>query len=279
MSDSDRGKRSEAWLGLALAAAATIGGLIYWDASSREVASQIESENRAADYADTAWENVKPACFAAELSSEECFKKAEDSYRPQQRDEYDLAAQQTMAAWTRAMGLAALVGMGVGIFGLGLIWRTWDATREAAENSGRTLRSFIAKERARLKPLRLAWGHGGENQTKNGAYLLVANIGPSAATIVFCEWRIDDEPRWSDHGFQVSHDRVVIASGGEESTPFIELPESKDVAFLSGRIEYETLEQERFRTHFAYKCTQIDNYGDVAWTGEWLKLDEMPKDT
>lgn len=45
----------------------------------------------------------------------------------------DLRAQREMAVWTKRMGQAAIIGVVLSIVGIWLIWRTWDATRQAAE--------------------------------------------------------------------------------------------------------------------------------------------------
>ena len=57
-----------------------------------------------------------------------------------------------MAAWTRAMGLAAIIGMGVGIAGLGLIYTTFRETRRAAD-AGRRANQIAAETAERqLRP-------------------------------------------------------------------------------------------------------------------------------
>lgn len=69
-------------------------------------------------------------------------------------DEYyaqaDLEAQQSMAEWTRWMGIAAALGVALSMVGVYLIWRTWHATRVAADTSRKTYDAFIAAEDASL---------------------------------------------------------------------------------------------------------------------------------
>lgn len=61
-----------------------------------------------------------------------CINEQRDTARKGKHDEYDLEAQRTTAAWTAAMGIAAIVGMAVGIIGVGLIWITFHETRRTA---------------------------------------------------------------------------------------------------------------------------------------------------
>lgn len=281
MSDSNRGKRSEAWLGLALAVAAIVGGTIYWDASKDETISQIEAENRAADYAEAAWKDVTPACLASELSTADCAKEAQERYRPEQRNEYDLAAQRTMAAWTRAMGLAALVGMAVGIFGLGLIWRTWDATREAAVSSSKTLRSFIAKERAILIP-NGAFKALDVEEMAEGFVVKFSNSGNAPATIEQADWSYVTGRNWPEElGATRQSKRVIIPNGNGRSPHLFWPSEPSRSSYLMGRVIYTTLDSERFETYFAYRVAYRDDdgYQPGGWDAEEAFISNMPEST
>lgn len=129
----NRGGGGKVGLALALILAGIIAFVLWRDASSSETAAQIDAQNRAADYANTERIDVNPKCVILKLSEQDCAIEAQKAARPDQRNEYDLEAQRTMAAWTRAMGIAAVIGMGVGIFGLGLIFMTLRETRRAAD--------------------------------------------------------------------------------------------------------------------------------------------------
>ena len=119
----------------------TAGGSGYWLLSDA-VHQQSVGEEKAASYAyehgNSAEEQAEPNCSSVTpLSAElECYREARQRARPAIRDEYDLEAQRTMAAWTRAMGIAAVVGMVVGIIGVSLIWTTFRETRRAAVYAG-----------------------------------------------------------------------------------------------------------------------------------------------
>ncbi|MBX7489583.1 hypothetical protein K3177_13760 [Qipengyuania sp. GH25] len=283
MSNSDRGKRSEAWLGIALALAAIVGGVIFWDASKNEAISQVEAEDRARDYADSAREDIAPTCIALKLSAADCADKAEDRYRPEQRQEYDLAAQRTMSAWTRAMGLAALVGMAVGIFGLGLIWRTWDATREAANSSAKTLLAFIAKERGILEQ-RDGFRTTSLVDLSEGISVEFENIGSAPCTLTKVQWSFTKTPEWPENFNHSLKTKRVIPPVKKCGTPCLAFdirPEAGRPIYLIGTAKYETLDCEGFETHFGLIVSYQpdDGYGPERWQAVRIFIRNRPFDT
>ena len=283
MSDSDRSERSKIELAVALSIAILIGGAIFWKASTQEADSQIEAQDRAADYANTASIEVTPACRLRKLTVTECADQAEYRARPDQRDEYDLAAQQTMAAWTRAMGIAGLIGMAVGIVGLGLIYRTYAATREAAENSAETLRSFIAKERGILVPI-VAEKAIELPAMREGLSIIVENKGSAPATIESIRFSYFYGGDWPDTFDHVLDTKRMIPPGKRGQTPclpWVQEPKLDEPKILAGIISYETLGGKKFTCNFAHTLKNVtpDEYGVGGWSIGSAILEGRPYDT
>ncbi|WP_226698714.1 hypothetical protein [Qipengyuania gaetbuli] len=277
MSNGDSGKRSEAWLVVALASATIIGGFIYWDAASRQTASEIEAEVRSVGYANTAREELTSTCIANELSAEECSEKAEETYRPKQRDELDLSAQQTMAAWTRAMGLAALVGMGVGIFGLGLIWRTWDATRQAASNSRETLNAYIAKERGYVEATGAEYIDVSPEPLRPGVIINLRNVGLSPLEIFAINYKLVPQGTWDPDGMSTLARRKLIPAGEDREIGALIFTEFSE-GWLNGSVEYTTLKNQKFKAYFCFNVAwqEMGGYRPDRWSITQVYPPAMP---
>lgn len=180
MSEGNRGRVSQVGLAAALGAAIALGGYISWDALHQQQESQIKADERAAYYQDSQRKDILVFCEANELSAAQCNAEAYERSRPDQRDEHDLAAQQTMAAWTRAMGIAAIIGMGVGIFGLYLIWATFQATRDGVAVSKRTVSAIIEISPKNMK---------GDGQQSFLSFM-ANNLGPTKALDFFITGKV-----------------------------------------------------------------------------------------
>lgn len=130
MSGSNRGNFIA--LGVAVLLAIVASALIYDDASNLQRLYEHQAEQNAQIYRDTAREHAQRACVGLSGSKLfECDHEQRHAARERERQEYDLQAQLVTSVWTRAMGLAALIAMGVGILGVGLVYTTFNATREA----------------------------------------------------------------------------------------------------------------------------------------------------
>lgn len=118
---------------------------------------------RAAEYSDdhrrAASDEMQRHCFRLPaVEAAECESQARNAAQQQQREEHDLSAQNRMALWTKWMGIAALVGMTVGIVGVVLLWSTFRATQnaalataESARHAARAAKAAVDQHRAWLK--------------------------------------------------------------------------------------------------------------------------------
>ncbi|MDR7100928.1 hypothetical protein [Croceicoccus sp. BE223] len=126
--------------------------LFLWhSANGLDRQNQIAAEQRREQYADEAQKQVGRDCAnlpAPELAK--CSYPTIAAYRETQRNESDLEAQQVMAIWTRTMGQVAVIGMGIGIFSLWLIFTTFRETRRAAEIAERNFEAFAKIEAGSL---------------------------------------------------------------------------------------------------------------------------------
>jgi len=284
MAEKSKGssRSSVAWLAAAAVAALTLGIGVSFDAVRNQNAAEVEAQQRATEYASDARAVTTPTCIASKLSATQCNREIREIARPDQRNEYDLEAQRTMAAWTRAMGLAAIVGMAVGIFGLGLIYKTWDATREAAENSRKTLQAYIGKERAFVRPTSAFVALSANAlDPAHGLIIKFENVGLSLGRIKRIRYRFTKEWGWHpEGGTEVACDALVPAGGAEGRSPWLKIANISEGS-VSGIAEYITLEGERFKTYFAFSIHWIDQkgFGPNGWDAQLTFPVGMPANT
>jgi len=101
------------------------------------------------------------------------------------RDYADLVAQRSSALWAKIMGIAALIGMGLSLVGVALVWTTFRETRKANEISSATTeaenRAWI-KVSVELKPLHI---FPDAIQMEN-VRVTIKNVGHSVARQICC---------------------------------------------------------------------------------------------
>ncbi|ESZ88344.1 MAG: hypothetical protein Q27BB25_04535 [Blastomonas sp. CACIA14H2] len=261
---------------LVFASLVTFGGIqqkIYFDlASSHAIASK---QNALAE--------IRASC-AVQPSPDRCRTGALRAARTEQREEYDLYSQRTMALWTAIMGIMAITGAALSAIGIYLVWRTWDATREAAESSRKTLRSYIARERGVLL---IKGGFHMELEGEpypHGFWIRLSNSGLSLLKVVSMEWAYVDEPVWSNHLTEQSNSQILILPGEQADSTWMEWRDPRAVdlnCWLIGKVHYVTLEDERFFTTFALHIDYSErNYlGHDRWTARSELVSGQPMDT
>jgi hypothetical protein len=102
----------------------------------------------AAEYSRYAEQEVGESCRGvAEIELVHCFSdariKGELKKREYEHDAQDLVAQKTSALWTMLMGLAAILGMGLSVVGVYLVWTTFKETRHANEIAKADQRAWV----------------------------------------------------------------------------------------------------------------------------------------
>lgn len=126
--------------------------LAGWLLASTEQANlyiEQEATKGANAYADPRNIAVEGKCFSLPpAASAKCITAKQEASYEGQRKERDLEAQRVVAVWTRAIGIATIVGMAFGIFGFSLIFVTFRETRRAAD-AGFTANRIAMKADAR----------------------------------------------------------------------------------------------------------------------------------
>lgn len=270
-------------IGLSALVAFCFAALIYRDADRSE-ALYVEK----AEYAAQAARNSGPihanrACAVVPSAERmECQADEYNAARERERSEYDLQAQLVTSAWTRAMGLAALIAMVVGIIGVGLVYTTFYETRRGAEYARQTLRAYIAKERAILIPTR-AKPASDKELGRNGYVIELNNAGLAPGTIESTRWSYLTERKWPNEFDRCDNAKRTLAPEGEGRTPLLEWGHERETGgplFLVGVIEYESL-TERFVSPFSYRIDFIreDGYDPAYWVANEMNVEGRPEHT
>lgn len=125
---------------LALAGA----GYIAFEADEPKRVYERQAAENAKGEADPAPVAADAACLRLPpVEKAACVHQQEQAERQTHHDEIELQAQRETAAWTRAMGMAALIAMVVGIAGIGLVFITFRETRKAAEEARKASAAMV----------------------------------------------------------------------------------------------------------------------------------------
>lgn len=200
--------------GLALA---ILVGLSLWQgASDLENQIALQTQKEAAQYTDPA--RISVECKTSSVTApakQDCISTESEAANEAERNTYDLEAQQTVAVWTRVMGKAAIIGMGVGIIGLFLIFTTFWETRKAAQTSRQTYDAFISLERPVIAPKANVEHIQGESRF--GIGFEATNLGKTSCVIekIFVSWT--DKPEIPDFVGKAPWEiHVLVAPGATQ---------------------------------------------------------------
>jgi|TARA_R110002012_G_scaffold137802_2_gene292789 hypothetical protein len=267
MSDSDW--RRSYTIGLIIVGLAA-AGFAYWLWSSTEASHfQIEQEARegADAYTDPRNIAVEGECLALpEAERGDCITTEREASYQGQRNERDLEAQRVMAAWTRAIGIATIVGMAFGIFGLSLIFVTFrearraaDAgfaankiAREANENQLRAWVQIHIVQETRMATgtppsprffTKLAFETIGQSPAKNVTYTSWPCIGYEPTETELENWIADREANGFIenifHGSRSNEDAQIEHSGA--------VPQKPVIGFMIFAVSYQTVFSDEVR--------------------------------
>lgn len=258
MSDSDRGWIGAVGFGLAILIAILGSGYLWSEASALDSKAQIEAKQQTDQQADRAREDAQLECAIVSPKSDNCVTISEQGARPDQRGEQDLAAQRTMAAWTQAMGKAAIIGMAVGIIGLGLIFVTFKETRRSANETRRSVDSFIQAERARINVIKQDFARV-EEKPQFLIDIKVNNFGRSPARIREIHWLGTDSIDWNDNGLRMSASKslskVIKPDDAWEFLHTINVAQS--AKYVAGWVLYQTQFSKFCKTYFLWRIGEV----------------------
>lgn len=281
MHDGNRGDDTKTglrrWLLPAIIFAVAIlalGGIQHW-------LHYEDAARNAASYARDAQNQIAAECGIAR-ADKKCAREIEQARRANQRDEYDLYSQKAMALWTAIMGAMTVIGVALSGFGIYLIWRTWDATREAAESSRKTLRAFVAKERAFARVESAFFSFEEDKHPRpNGATLKIRNVGESACTVQEIAYKFVAERKWAPENPTRLCQQFLIPANSPEQSGHLGISKfPSDPCWLIGSVRYRTLDDGQFTSYFSFKVEfRADNgYGPEDWFFTSDRMVAMPYD-
>ena len=91
-----------------------------------------EAHNEAGEYATYTNQQIRQSCLGPTVRDKaDCVTEARHKQRENEREEYDLVAQRKSALWAYIMAAAAVIGMGLSVIGVYLVWTTFREQKEA----------------------------------------------------------------------------------------------------------------------------------------------------
>lgn len=106
------------------------GWIGYGLSESAHYQRQADANNE--KYASYTREKVAKICVGvSRLEAVKCLHDARDAQREYRYSQLDLVAQRQSALWAYIMAAAAVIGMGLSVIGVWLVWTTFRATKEA----------------------------------------------------------------------------------------------------------------------------------------------------
>lgn len=259
----------------------------YILAKAEQTLIEARAEDQAAQQDGRTQERINASCSElVSAQSIECQRETTDNAESRKREIRDLEAQQSMALWTRYMGVAAIIGITVSIIGVGLVFTTFQQTRRAADSATDTHKAFVAAERGMLQFYSVR-AHNAEHGRAT-IHIRLKNLGKSACILEEMHiavvrptaiWPKQFESCLGNPGFAIS--ATELRDGDAHSSPF-PVP-SSDLFYVVGYIDYRTLVKAQFRTHFCVRITGHgsgeDAFGQSAIKAEKAACAKMPNDT
>lgn len=184
MHDGNRGDHTKTGLiaGIVVAALIAVATISWGLWQSAEYGR--EANNRAREYAAYTDEKVRKACLSLPpVYQKNCATEARHEKRDNERDERDLVAQRQSALWALIMGAAAVVGMGLSVIGVFLVWTTFKETQRAANLAAENLNAFRKFEDAFLSIRFLNCQEVAPGGVEVTFEFQIQNIGRSAAIL------------------------------------------------------------------------------------------------
>ena len=133
-------------VGLVFATLITIAiclGFVTW-AKSASAEYERQSHYRTADYSENTYRKQRDSCVRlVQKDKQQCEWEADEAKRTYEHDQEDLVAQKSAALWGYVMGVSAVLGMGLSIIGVCLVWTTFRETRKANQISRDASRAWI----------------------------------------------------------------------------------------------------------------------------------------
>ena len=174
-----RGKHGKAGLiAAAIVVALAIGLAIISVGLARDADYQRQADYQSRENAAYTQEQIRQRCVPLpDKDKAECVSEKRHEYREDRRNERDLVAQRKSANWAYIMGAAAVIGAGLSIVGVVLVWTTFAETRRANEIASDTAKRQLRAYCSMLELEGLGVGLGSEPQF----VVTVVNTGQTPA--------------------------------------------------------------------------------------------------
>jgi hypothetical protein len=158
------------------------------------------------------------------------------------------------------MGLAAIIGMAVSIFGVGLVFITFRETRRSANEAQRQADYFINNERPHLRVHPLSLASAGLETTIRAR---VENYGASPAILTDFVWFLSASD-WFPGAREIERHPLKRFS----SSPKVEAGKNSEIGpikgsltagFLGGRVRFLSRFNPEHEAYFLWEITQFEN--------------------
>lgn len=265
MSDSNWFERNAAKLGFLLALFVAVTAIGWgWNYGLRQERTyEQEAREAHADQAENGCYQLAEsqvqvtAIKQADRKSCTPSKEAEQE-KDNRRDYADLVAQRSSALWAKIMGIAALIGMGLSLIGVALVWTTFRETRKANEISRTSQRPWLDANIKLHGISKVASGYALRIE------VMIENVGSIPANHIRCSvdgfflsdvissdpFDFGESRKSTDKAIKDAVSRIYASNDACERDGLTIFPKAKDVVFLEEVINANISDP---------------NYTEVAW--------------
>lgn len=187
MSDSDWLQRFATKLGFVVALIVAVGAIGWgWNYGLRQERTYEQEARQAhADQTENGCYQIAQTKVQSATVKEADGKPCTPDEKAKQendnrRDYADLVAQRSSALWAKIMGIAALIGMGLSLVGVALVWTTFRETRKANDISRASQRPWLDAEIKLHGISKVASGYALRIE------VVIENVGSTPANHVRC---------------------------------------------------------------------------------------------
>ncbi|MCW2366566.1 hypothetical protein M2341_002013 [Sphingobium sp. B7D2B] len=270
-------------IGLIVTAVVTVafGAWLWMSTEALQLKIEHHATEAANRYADPRHIGEKGECLSLPLPERAgCVAAVREASYERQRNERDLEAQQIMAAWTRAIGIATVIGSAFGMFGLSLIFVTFRETRRTAQVAQENLDAYYESERATLHAVS---GQIGNKSGHEGDVvgIEIENKGRSAGRIIEMGRQYPD----STEGDSTAKKWTVVPAGQKVLIPAFPVPSKDSPVSTVLWIKYRSVGPRIYTSYFTVQVSWYEQVGNsfmaIAphWSVKVTHNDGHPDDT
>ena len=261
--------------GLLVAVAFCASWVGYGLLQSAEYERQASANS--AEYAKNTRDKVAKACLKlAGIDAVNCANNARDAETEYRYNQSDLVAQRQSALWAYIMAAAAVIGMGLSVIGVWLVWTTFRETKRSADSASNTYSAFVALERAIVK---VHLNMSGQRQGRLAFGVWVTNIGKSSCLIKSYATAWQKTDRYDEIGGYSAQAAHLLLPHNEQK--FIEWSKGRaddSNKYLRGIIVYTSPLGEHV-SHFCFFVLETGNPEGGGYAFVDSKGDDWPADT